>query len=178
MRMKERVIVKYNPKYYDIQGVYTKDEWTDFSDVGREFEGKRLSIEEYLVVENNFIAFVRECLELIGCKYLTIDWNWWNGDKKSYRDSIKSNCKLDPNFEETEYLALFNEVEVKNRVSIPKSMCLFRLMLRCSLGISLSNRKRKIKLYMGYEYYLHFFTCIDSEVLSEKARKYNLYLVW
>ena len=83
MRMKERVIVKYNPKYYDIQGVYTKDEWTDFSDVGREFEGKRLSIEEYLVVENNFIAFVRECVELVGCKYLTIDWNWWNGDKKS-----------------------------------------------------------------------------------------------
>ena len=70
MRMKERVIVRYNPKYYDTQGVYTKDEWTDFSDVGREFEGKRLSIEEYLVVENNFIAFVRECVELVGCKYL------------------------------------------------------------------------------------------------------------
>lgn len=31
---------------------------------------------------------------------------------------------------------------------------------------------------MGYEYYPHFFTFIDSEVLSEKARKYNLYLVW
>ena len=40
MRIEERVIVKYNPKYYDAKGVYTKDEWTDFSDIGKEFEGE------------------------------------------------------------------------------------------------------------------------------------------
>ncbi len=177
MRIKERVIAKYNPKYYDAKGVYTKDEWTEFSDIGREFEGKRLSLEEYLVVENHFIAFVEDCLDIAGCRYLTIDWSW-EYEKKVFRDRIKGVCKLDPNFDESECMTLIHEVEEKNRIPIPIAMYLFRLMLRYAFNLSLSNRRRKIKFYMGYEYYLHFFTCIESETLKEIAGKHNLYVVW
>jgi len=176
-RIKERVIVKYNPKYYDAKGVYTKDEWTEFSDIGRLFDGKRLSIEEYLEAENNFIAFVNDCLDIAGCRYLTINWSW-EYEKKFFRDRIKDVCKLDPSFDESECLTLIHEIEAKNRVSIPIAMYLFKLMLRNAFNLSLSNGKRKIKFYMGYEYYLHFFTCIDSETLKKIADKRNLYVVW
>ena len=177
MRIEERVIVKYNPKYYDAKGVYTKDEWTDFSDIGKEFEGKRLSLEEYLEEENNFIAFVKECLELAECHYLTTNWSWEN-DQKYFKKSIKSICKLDPNFDESECLTLVQEIDAKKRISTSIAMYLFKLMLRYAFNASLSNRKRKIKFYMGYEYYLHFFTSIDRETLKKIASKYNLYVVW
>ena len=32
-------IVKYAPQYYDENGAYQKDEWTCFSDIGKEYEG-------------------------------------------------------------------------------------------------------------------------------------------
>ena len=33
-------IVKYVPDGYDESGVYRRDEWTDYSDVGKTFDGK------------------------------------------------------------------------------------------------------------------------------------------
>lgn len=177
MRKKERVIAKYNPKYYNEKGIYTKDEWTDFCDIGKEFEGKRLSLEEYMEVENNYIAFLLECLNFGNCHSLTIDWSQWGYEKKFFRKCVKSICKKDPNFDESECLTFIHKIESKKRVSIPIAMFLFKLMLRYAFNLSLSNGKRSIKFYMGYEYYLHFFTCIEYETLKEIARKYNLY-VW
>lgn len=34
-------IVKYVPDGYDEYGVYRRDEWTDYSDVGKTFDGKK-----------------------------------------------------------------------------------------------------------------------------------------
>ena len=56
-------IVKYAPQYYDENGVYQKDEWTCFSDIGKEFEGKIITMEDYLDVEDRFISVTRAILE-------------------------------------------------------------------------------------------------------------------
>lgn len=37
---KTHEIVKYVPDGYDESGVYRRDEWTDYSDVGKTFDGK------------------------------------------------------------------------------------------------------------------------------------------
>jgi len=52
-------IVKYKPKFYDEKGVYQKDEWTSFDDVGKVYEGKIVTMEEYLDIENRFISITR-----------------------------------------------------------------------------------------------------------------------
>ena len=67
-------IVKYAPQYYDENGVYQKDEWTCFSDVGKEFEGKIITMEDYLDVEDRFISVTRAILEAAGCTFVTLGY--------------------------------------------------------------------------------------------------------
>ena len=43
-------IVKYSPQKYDSNGIYTADEWTSMWDVGKKFDGKLFTLEEYLRV--------------------------------------------------------------------------------------------------------------------------------
>lgn len=178
MRMKEHVIVKYNPMYYDRNGVYTKDEWTSFCDIGKVFDGERFSLDEYTKVETNYIEFILECLRLTDCDYLSIDWNW-GYEKKFFRYIIKNETyKFDPNFDESKCLSLICKIENQKRVSIHNAIFFIKLMLRESFNVCFYNKKKKIKFYMGYEYYLHFFTCLNKDVVKGIAEKYNLYLVW
>lgn len=48
-------ITKYNPKFRNELGHYQKKEWTSVSDIGKIFEGKQLTVEEYLNTENLYI---------------------------------------------------------------------------------------------------------------------------
>ena len=41
-------IVKYSPQKYNRNGVYTADEWTSRDDIGKYFDGKLFTLEEYL----------------------------------------------------------------------------------------------------------------------------------
>jgi hypothetical protein len=57
-------VTKYNPKYRDSSGAYTRDDWTSYSQVGQACSGKRLTLEEYQQVESAYInaavAFMQE----------------------------------------------------------------------------------------------------------------------
>jgi hypothetical protein len=45
-------ITKYDPQNRDANGHYTLvDEWTSISDVGKSFQGKILTMEQYLAIE-------------------------------------------------------------------------------------------------------------------------------
>jgi hypothetical protein len=62
--MNEYRVTKYNPAFRDASGVYTRDEWISFDDVGRSFDGVVLTRCEYQLVEDAYvaaaIAFLRE----------------------------------------------------------------------------------------------------------------------
>ncbi len=45
-------ILKYSPKNYKNR-IYTADEWTSRCEVGKYFNGKQFTIEEYLRVEQH-----------------------------------------------------------------------------------------------------------------------------
>lgn len=48
-------IVKYSPQKYNRNGVYTADEWTSRDDIGKYFDGKLFTLEEYLNIEKHYI---------------------------------------------------------------------------------------------------------------------------
>jgi hypothetical protein len=58
-------VTKYNPKFRDALGSYTKDDWTSFKDIGHLFGGLTLTEEEYLRVESAYID--------VAIKFLTTD---------------------------------------------------------------------------------------------------------
>jgi hypothetical protein len=52
-------VTKYNPLFRNEQGHYLRDEWISVSDVGKEFAGQRLHLDEYLAVEARYIQAVQ-----------------------------------------------------------------------------------------------------------------------
>lgn len=50
-------VSKYDPQYR-INGIYQKDEWTAISDVGKVYEGKMFTEDEYCNVEQSYVDFV------------------------------------------------------------------------------------------------------------------------
>jgi hypothetical protein len=57
-------VTKYDPAHRDRHGIYTRDEWTGVSDIGRAFGGVVLTEPEYRRVEDAYattaVAFLRE----------------------------------------------------------------------------------------------------------------------
>lgn len=57
---------KYNPIYRDEKDAYLKNEWTSYSDIGHIFDGKQLSINEYLNVEDKYIEAIIQFMKCVG----------------------------------------------------------------------------------------------------------------
>ena len=60
-------ITKYNPALRNEDGWYMPDDWTDWSDIGKIYNGNMLGAREYLEVETKYIEIVTKIL-----KYKTV----------------------------------------------------------------------------------------------------------
>ena len=77
-------IVKYSPLFYDANGVFHKNEWTSCSEIGKSFDGKKLTTEEYFTTENNYIKCLNRDVvynKVIASKLKTdLDWLEWQAN--------------------------------------------------------------------------------------------------
>lgn len=58
MKMLKVRITKYNPIYRDDNGYYTLNDWTSFSDIGKEYNNSIFTLEEYIKVENSYLSAI------------------------------------------------------------------------------------------------------------------------
>lgn len=66
-------ITKYDPKFRDENGYYTlKDEWTCPSEIGKVFEGRTFTLDDYLQVEAAYVNAVAHFMEESGLDTLRI----------------------------------------------------------------------------------------------------------
>ena len=56
----------------DFRKVDNIDEWTSFSDIGKIFNNKVLTMDEYLLIENKYLKFIEDLLNECNVKQLTI----------------------------------------------------------------------------------------------------------
>ncbi len=63
-KMKSYRISKYNPAFR-VNGIYIKDEWTDYSDIGISFDNVILTIEQYEIVETNYLLVASELMGIL-----------------------------------------------------------------------------------------------------------------
>jgi hypothetical protein len=72
MKLEYRV-TKYDPVFRDSSGRYTREEWTDFSDVGRRIAGRKLTMRQYLAVESSYLTVLAAMLEEAGVTQLRVE---------------------------------------------------------------------------------------------------------
>ena len=163
-------IVKYPPSGYNKDGIYTSDDWTSISDIGKSFNGKIFSVKDYLKVEEQYVNTVLMIMSALDCEYLTIEYIEVNQDEmandieiygKKYGVSI------------TGTLPKLKKGTRLSRINIPNVL---RLCLRELCYIVFSCKSKKLKFYFSYEYYLNVKCPIDRNILSQIVKKNNLYL--
>ncbi len=51
-------VTKFNPAFRSTSGAYLLEDWTSFHDIGKSFQGTRLTLDQYLRVEDAYIAAI------------------------------------------------------------------------------------------------------------------------
>lgn len=164
-------INKYNPKGRELDRYYIFKEWGAISDIGTEFDGKVVTIEEYQRVED---AYIRS-IELI------LDFLWVPKISAEYVRHIASFDEMKNS--QTEYpelyapkiieqFILFNRRKVF-RIDEIKYLC--RLMLREEIA-SLLYYKNDVKIFIGYDYLMSILTSKPIDSLIPEIESMGLYV--
>ena len=139
-------ISKYDPTFY-VNGIFVKDEWTDFSDIGKIFDNKELTREEYEKTENNYINFIVSILDFINVHKLKIS-----------------------------DLEIYTSVQWKNVQTIPVSKLpeLIRDCLRNNCWCKIHGSE--ICLCFGFDFYLHLNCNLNYDTVNKISRNNSLFL--
>lgn len=164
-------IVKYCPQKYDPNGVYTADEWTSRSDVGKYYDGKLFTLEDYLDVEQRYVAVVLSVMEAAKCEYLTI--KYLEADKNYIADRIKSSKFYNIDSSLLKSVPLLEE---KRKIYDKEIPDMVRLALREYAYVVLCNKGRELVIEFGYDYYLKIMCSLNNETLRNIVQREGLYL--
>jgi hypothetical protein len=83
-------VSKYGPNLRDERGAFSGEDWTSVSDVGSAFNGKPLTLDDYLEVEARYLRVVAAFLTDAGVERTTSvaveafdDARWWPAEGES-----------------------------------------------------------------------------------------------
>ena len=140
-------VSKYNPELRDENQAYAKEEWTSYSDIGKEFSDGVLSEKEYLKVEKEYIDFIYEL------------FNEFKIEKIKILKQEPKNFLKKTSYDVDDKL-LYTIIQKNIREEF---WCKFKV--------------EKFEFYMGYDFYLHIdFTNDTEKLLEQLAKKHSLFL--
>lgn len=156
-------ITKYNPKDRNEFGYYDSDydDWTSFDDIGKDFKGKKLTLEEYLRYEDKYINYLTNVLSYLKIKNLCISniynhLNYFSNNHgiKLEKFNILSNLKEDSNIS-------LELIDVIVRVNL-------RLVFSCIIFCE------NFYLVFGEDFYMYIFS--KNEIQLDQIKVDNIYL--
>ncbi len=155
-------ITKYNPKYRNELGHYLKDEWTDFSDIGKKHANDILTYDEYIEVEN---AYVKAILNFMNC--LNLD---------SVRVSGLEKRKLLENSENYSKSMIEIYKKIKDKQFLDRQLLdqVIRLILRTDLWCKLQSKD--LEVHFGYDYYMYIGSSKPCEEIIPTIEKMGLFV--
>lgn len=137
-------ISKFNP-LYRVNEIYTKNEWTSMYDVGKSYDEKIFTFEEYLAVEKSYLNVIEKVLQKSNVKRVIIKQG------------------------ENIYSKLNNSVLCSQEEVLLVARGCLREEFWCKLV------SRNFFVHFGYDYYMYIGANIEEEHMSEIARENGLF---
>jgi hypothetical protein len=157
-------VTKYNPMFRDEYGYYTLiEEWTSPYEIGNSFDGKELTLEDYLRVEEAYLdaamAFIEESgihsLQILGLeKYITEE------DRASF---LYEN--------EFERLVLKED----SLISLDDVRLVMKMVLRDFIWCQLYSEDRFF-IHLGTDYYMYIGSHVNCPSAIECVAKHGLFV--
>ena len=158
--MNEYRITKYNPIYRNFEGNYCNDEWTSYSDIGKNYNGELFAFANYIIVENKYIDAIVSLM-----------------NKKTNSMTITGLEKNFDNFDANtseEMIILYNELKEKCLIDIINIPTLCKLVLREYVWVRLTSPQMFI--HFGYDYYMYIGINYECKDILEKIEKSGLFV--
>lgn len=160
-------ITKYNPNFRDHNDVYNMNDWTSFGDVGKNFDGKILTFNEYIAVENAYINAVLAFMEDI--KIISLEVK----DVEKYSKNLELN-KTSIAYSD-DMINLFTNVYDNCTIKIDNIEKLCRLVLREHMWCKLE-KSSLMFVHFGYDYYMYIGSDRKCNKAIEKVIKSGLFV--
>lgn len=143
-------VTKFNPIYRNENGVYQKDEWDDYGDIGRTFDGKKLSFREYKIIEDKYVESIKYLFTFYNCNKIQLI------SKRLFLDDLS--CLRDDKLGD-----FYNQIKERRTINISEVEMISRLILRGALNVELWGKdNRNVVVRFDSSYYM-FFNCPNIE---------------
>lgn len=152
-------ITKYNPKYRDSHGTYFKNEWTSFSDIGNKFEGNIITLEDYLKIENAYVAAIilfMECLCIENFLIVNLEKNMPPKNNSSLMRDTYSNLQ--------------NEQLITKKEIVIVAKLILRENLWCKFEAN------GMYVHFGYDYYMYIGSKKQCKDTISQIKKSGLFV--
>lgn len=140
-------ISKYNPIFRK-NGIYQRDEWTSFSDVGEQYAGIVVQLSDYLTVETQYISCIQDIMDACHVEHFCISGLEMVSDGLSWRNAQRLNRDAVGQF---------------LRDSL-RELCCARL------------ESSEVRIEVGYDYYLHIGCPLPIADVRTIAGKHSLFV--
>lgn len=143
--MNEYRITKYNPKNR-VNGIYTVNEWTSISDIGKTFDAGVLSYEKYKNMEQAYINCCIEIMRQAGISVLSV-CNAWYYDENIHFPKL---------------------VSCENTI---REIILCCLREKCWVKL----KAKRFFIHFGYDYYMYVGTNLPYPLVADISQRYALF---
>ncbi|PQO36938.1 hypothetical protein C5Y96_07180 [Blastopirellula marina] len=140
---------KYDPTKRDARGIFHINEWTSISDIGKTFDGKELTPEDYLQMEDAYIAAIFQLLEATGLSCLAIELL----ENKMGPDARRSLQQLDT----WQLRKKLGAIAIEGELDLEGIELISRLSLREALWCKLKG-DHATYVHFGWDYYMYLGT--------------------
>lgn len=156
-------VTKYNPENRGADGVYLLDEWTDYSDVGKMYNGKIVTLEEYEVVEASYTLAAKTFFSFFKCETFLLDGLMF------FDDGIEN--------EGEQLIEAFRLVDSNRIFGWEKFDLILQLMQRGYMASEVSClSNHNIVMRLSYDYYMYLNAPQIREVIELLQQVPGLYL--
>ena len=167
-------ITKYNPKDRNKDGSFLQESWTSFSDIGRDINGSKLTLNEYMQVEDAYVQAVKYFFKSVKSLPLKFCDFEPNDSVEDLEDAQTTYPALYPR----ELLSLFTKLKDGYLFNYDEITHLCRLILREHIWgkIIYEDDSHKMFAHFGYDYYMYLGGNINDDQVMKNIKKTGLYI--
>lgn len=170
--MKKYRLSKYDPIFRDPNGVYTKEEWTSYCDIGTVYDGVVFTKDEYLRMEAKFINVILQVLSSLGANSFWVRKLEPPFTAEEMRNYLgRYGLSMSPE-EEAARSSLYEG----KKINISELKVYLRLFLRECFWCELHAEESTIVLYWSDEYYMYLRCRGLDENIIQVSKTQGIYI--
>jgi hypothetical protein len=155
-------VTKYDPRLRDSSGTLRGGDWTSWSDIGKQYNGREFTLKNYQKIENAYIEAARNFFIESSVLYVTVR-GLEIGNKENLDRAIG--------------LGLFEELDLHEgqQLELEDALHALRMMLREFTWCRLEYEDQFF-IHVGYDYYMYIGAAKDMPDVITKARHSDLFV--